>query len=174
MHRSTHLIFVRIYISSPLPHKEQILSERSRPPMRNNYAKNSGLKLPRDIMQTYFFQVWISNGALNSSATKVPSTTWPLPPTPVVTGFTNTSFSVTVPLSQMHFPALFEINIEVCARAYTWTAGHRNILPLRIYSSMMNFCGFSKRRAHIYILPENTPTYYHTACATYILALPYL
>ena len=69
-------------------------------------------------MQTYFFQVRISNGVLNSSATEVPSTTWPLPPTPVVTGFTNTSFSVTVPLNQTHDPALSEINIEVCARAY--------------------------------------------------------
>ena len=86
----------------------------------NCYAKNSGLTLPHDVMQNlYFFQVLISNGALNSSATEVSSTTWPLPPTPVVTGYTNTSFSVTVPLNQMHFPALCEINIEVCARAYT-------------------------------------------------------
>ena len=82
------------------------------------YAKNSDLKLPHDVMQTYFFQVLISNGVLNSSATEVSSTTWPLPPTPVVTGFTNASFSVTVPLNQTHFPALFEINIEVCARTY--------------------------------------------------------
>ena len=65
------------------------------------------------LSDLYFVQVLISNGALNSTATEVSSTTWPLPPTPVVTGFTNTSLNITVPLDQTHFP-LDMVYIEVC------------------------------------------------------------
>ena len=93
----------------------------------------------------HFFQVLISNGALNSSATEVSSTTWPLPPTPVVTGFTNTSFSVTVPLNQTHDPALSEINIEVCAIKGLYCRPSKYITS----ENMVNFCGFSKRRVYI-------------------------
>jgi len=55
----------------------------------------------------------ISNGVLNSSASEVLSTTWPLPPLPVATGFTNTSLFITVPLNQTHEP-LETVSIEVC------------------------------------------------------------
>ena len=55
----------------------------------------------------------ISNGVLNSSAGEVLSTTWPLPPIPVATGFTNTSLVITVPLNQTHEP-LETVSIEVC------------------------------------------------------------
>ena len=54
----------------------------------------------------------ISNGVLNSSASEVLSTTWPLPPVPVATGFTNTSLFITVPLNQTHEP-LETVSVEV-------------------------------------------------------------
>jgi len=54
----------------------------------------------------------ISNGVLNSSAGEVLSTTWPLPPVPVATGFTNTSLLITVFFNQTHEP-LETVSIEV-------------------------------------------------------------
>ena len=119
-----------------------------------------------------FFQVWISNGVLNSSATEVSSTTWPLPPTPVVTGVTNTSFSITVPLNQTHCP-LSEIYVEVCARAYIiWTADHWNMSCLRICPSMMNFSGFQKKRMYIWLITwKYTHQLLHCHVHSIILAL---
>jgi len=57
----------------------------------------------------------ISNGVLNSSAGEVLSTTWPLPPVPVATGYTNTTLVITVPLNQTHEP-LETVSVEVCYR----------------------------------------------------------
>ena len=57
----------------------------------------------------------ISNGVLNSSASEVLSTTWPLPPVPVATGFTNTSLLITVFFNQTHEP-LETVSVEVCYR----------------------------------------------------------
>ena len=54
----------------------------------------------------------ISNGVLNSSAGEVLSTTWPLPPVPMATGYTNTSLFITVFFNQTHEP-LETVSVEV-------------------------------------------------------------